>query len=252
MDRPKGEYGMTSYQSKTRLYLPVPGFHKGALVPLDERGVHYLRNVLRMEAGAYVTVFNGQDGSWTACIKEIGKKKGVLELEEQADVQENVPDLWLLFAPVKRDRIDYLVEKATELGVAAMRPVLTKRTQVERIKMDRLRAHSIEALEQCGRNDVPIIEEPVKLETLLQNWNPERHILYCDEMLAGEGGEAADLPAGPWAILIGPEGGFDAQERAVLHAHPATHPISLGPRILRADTAALAAITYWQTKLGDW
>jgi len=243
---------MTSYQSKTRLFLPAPGFHKDALVPLDERGVHYLRNVLRMEAGASVTVFNGHDGSWMARIKEIGKKKGVLELEEQVSGQEDVPDLWLLFAPVKRDRIDYLVEKATELGVAAMQPVLTKRTQVERVKMDRLRAHSIEALEQCGRTHVPTIEEPVKLEALLQNWDPARHILYCDEMLAGEGGQVVDLPTGPWAILIGPEGGFDAQERDMLHAHPATYSISLGPRILRADTAALAAITYWQTKLGDW
>lgn len=243
---------MTSYQSKTRLFLPVSGFQKGALVPLDDRGVHYLRNVLRLDAGAYVTVFNGQDGSWTACIREIGKKKGILELEEQAAEQESVPDLWLLFAPVKRDRIDYLVEKATELGVADMQPVITKRTQVERVKMDRLRAHAIEALEQCGRTHIPQIEEPVKLDALLSNWDLKRHILYCDEMLAGENGQAQDLPSGPWAILIGPEGGFDESERNMLHKHPATHPISLGPRILRADTAALAAITYWQTKLGDW
>lgn len=245
---------MTSYQPKIRLFLDQPDFKPGLEVPLDSRAVHYLRNVLRLEPGAEITVFNGQQGSWRAEIKALGKKSGTAELLEQIDAQEIVPDLWLLFAPIKRDRIDFLVEKATELGVAEMRPVLTRRTNVERVKLERLQAHAIEAAEQCGRSHVPAIRSPERLETLLNSWGNERQILYCDEMLATKAGglDEQKLSQGPWAILIGPEGGFDAKEREMLHAHPATHAISLGPRILRADTAALAAITYWQLKLGDW
>ncbi|MGD8326212.1 MAG: 16S rRNA (uracil(1498)-N(3))-methyltransferase [Sphingomonadales bacterium] len=245
---------MTSYQPKIRLFLDQSDFKQGLEAALDSRAVHYLRNVLRLEPGAEITVFNGQQGSWRAEIKALGKKNGTVELVEQIEPQESVPDLWLLFAPIKRDRIDFLVEKATELGVAQMRPVITRRTVVERVKLERLNAHAIEAAEQCGRNHVPRVHEPERLESLLDGWDHNRRILYCDEMLAADAGGLAEqnLVPGPWAILIGPEGGFDAKEREILHAHPATHAISLGPRILRADTAALAAITYWQLKLGDW
>lgn len=242
------------YKARTRLYVGETRFEQGGVVDLNERAAHYLRNVLRMALGDHLAVFNGLDGEWRAEISAIGKKGAQVTLLERIGPQESVPDLWLAFAPIKRDRIDFLVEKATELGVAKMMPVLTRRTNVDRVNLERLRAHAIEAAEQCGRTLVPEIMEPLRLDQFLDRCPDDRHIMYCDEML-GEGSAVSALKNkghGAWVILTGPEGGFDAGERQVLHTHKACVPISLGPRILRADTAALAAITLWQSVLGDW
>jgi 16S rRNA (uracil1498-N3)-methyltransferase len=159
-----------------------------------------------------------------------------------------VPDLWLLFAPVKRGRIDWLVEKATELGVARLQPVLTRRTIVDRLNLDRLRAHAVEAAEQCERTALPALEEPRKLDAVLKSWPGDRPLYFADEA----GGEPFAPPPGPAAILIGPEGGFTVEERAAIRALPQARPVSLGPRILRADTAALAAVALWMAAAGDW
>jgi len=168
------------------------------------------------------------------------------------------PDLWLLFAPIKKARTDFIVEKATEMGARRICPVLTEFTNAERVRVDRLQAHATEAAEQCGSTFVPEVAAPARLDRLLQGWDPARRLLFCDEALAGS--EAGDVAGaglaaqsrGPWAILIGPEGGFSAGERARLRALPFAHPVALGPRILRADTAAVAAMTLWQAHLGDW
>lgn len=243
---------MRSYEPKVRLYVPDQAYMGGAVLSLDQRATHYLRNVLRLTVGDEITVFDGKNGAWRAVITALGKKVGEVQLEEQGAEQERPPDLWLLFAPIKRDRIDFLVEKATELGVSRILPVLTKRVQVERVKLERLQAHAIEASEQCGRTFVPSVMMPQRLDKLLDQWPQDRHLLYCDEMKAAAHVAKPVLPQGPWAILVGPEGGFDESERVRLGALPQSHPIALGPRILRADTAALAAITYWQMQLGDW
>jgi 16S rRNA (uracil1498-N3)-methyltransferase len=208
----------------------------------------YLGAVLRLAPGDKVKLFDDRSGEWLAEIVEAGKKRATLLVGERLREREAVPDLWLLFAPVKRGRIDWLVEKATELGVAGLRPVITRRTIVERLNLERLRAHAIEAAEQCERTALPALAEPRKLDAVLKDWPGDRALYFADE----NGGEAFVPAPGPAAILIGPEGGFTDEERAAIRALPQARPVSLGPRILRADTAALAAISLWMAAAGDW
>ncbi|HEV7659649.1 MAG TPA: 16S rRNA (uracil(1498)-N(3))-methyltransferase [Allosphingosinicella sp.] len=208
----------------------------------------YLGAVLRLGPGDQVKLFDDRSGEWLAEIAEAGKKRVTLAVGERLREREAVPDLWLLFAPVKRGRIDWLVEKATELGVARLLPVITRRTVVERLNLERLRAHVIEAAEQCERTALPALAEPQKLAALLKAWPAGRTLYFADEA----GGEAFAPAPGPAAILIGPEGGFTDEERAAIRALPQAYPVSLGPRILRADTAALAAVTLWMAGAGDW
>ena len=187
-------------------------------------------------------------------IAEAGKRAVTLEVLGRTAPQRDPPDLWLLFAPIKKARTDFIVEKATELGVARIQPVLTRFTNAERVRTDRLQAHAIEAAEQCGGTFVPQVAEPRKLDRLLSDWPADRHLMFCDESRAARPVHEAlaTAPRGPWAILIGPEGGFSPDEGETLRAMPRTLPVTLGPRILRADTAAAAAITAWQMALGDW
>jgi 16S rRNA (uracil1498-N3)-methyltransferase len=203
---------------------------------------------MRFKAGDPVKLFDGVNGEWLGVAEIIGKRDLTLRITGQLRPLETVPDLWLLAAPIKKARIDLVAEKACELGVARYRPIVTRRTNIERLNLDRLRAHMIEAAEQCGRTSVPALDEPIKLPALLKTWPAERILYFADET----GGETfAPLP-GPAAILIGPEGGFDDEERAAIRALPQATAISLGPRILRAETAAIAAITIWMNSAGDW
>lgn len=236
---------------KIRLYVEVD-LADDAPIGLSPEHSHYLVNVMRLAEGAKVRLFNGRDGEWEAELNRAHKKNSIAHAVEQTRAQDAVPDVELWFAPVKKMRLDYLVQKATELGATAIKPVITRRTNAPRVKEGRMRANVIEAAEQCGRLTVPEVKAQSSLAQVLEN--PTRRILFCDE---GEGVPlASDVLAGeskgPWAVLIGPEGGFDAEERAMLRAHSSVVPVSLGPRIMRADTAAVAALTLWQAALGDW
>lgn len=213
---------------------------------------HYLVSVMRRRTGDAVSVFNGRDGEWRARITVADRRAVRLVCEAQTAPLRPPPDLWLLFAPLKKARTDFVVEKATELGVARLRPVQTEHTNAERVRTSRLRAHAIEAAEQCGGTYVPDVDELLSLRALLANWPAARRLIVCDEALAG--GPATPFPdaGGSSAILIGPEGGFSESERAALRAVPDAASVRLGPRILRADTAAIAAITLWQARFGDW
>lgn len=210
---------------------------------------------MRLSVGDAVLVFDGQSGEWLARVAEAGKRGGVLVCEGQTRPLRLPPDLWLLFAPIKKTRTDFIVEKAAELGAARICPVQTAFTNAERIRRDRLQAHAVEAAEQCGGTCVPEVCELQKLDEVLAHWPEGRQLMFCDEALAGQASPlSGDLARGaaPWAILIGPEGGFSDAERARLRGLPFAHPVSLGPRVLRADTAAVAALTLWQQALGDW
>jgi 16S rRNA (uracil1498-N3)-methyltransferase len=235
--------------AKVRLYVVHP-LAVGQSVPLSVDRANYLFNVMRLRNGDSILVFNGQDGEWQAQIAESGKRGGALLCLQQTKFTQMPPDLWLLFAPVKKVRTDFIVEKAVELGVARIQPVQTEFTNAERVRQDKLSTHAIEAAEQCGATFVPAVAELMPLSKLLDTWPQDRELVFCDERLAGL---AAGVPRSQKAaILIGPEGGFSKAEQARLHAMPNAIPISLGPRILRAETAALAAITLWQSTLGDW
>ncbi len=237
-------------RAKIRLFVDEP-LGEGQTIPLDQAQAHYLFMVLRTAVGDPVAVFNGRDGEWTAEITHARKKSGELTCLGLAEPQMTPPDLWLLFAPIKKQRTDFIVEKATEMGARRIVPVLTEHTNSERVRVDRLQAHAIEAAEQCGGTFVPEVADPVKLAALLENWD-DRQIMFCDEELAGPASALPGERGAPWAILIGPEGGFSEAERTRLHAMDQAHAVSLGPRILRADTAAVAALALWQSALGDW
>ncbi len=248
---------------KSRLFVDGD-LGEGATLILDGGPAHHLIHVLRLGAGAEVAVFNGRDGEWRARIDDIkkgGAKKGSCKVVVETALRPQVaePDLWLLFAPIKRAPIDYLAQKATELGVSALMPVITTHTQVARVNTARLRANAIEAAQQCDRLAVPEIFAPKPLAEVMDAWPRGRRILWCDESGGGEpiaaalsalreGGGAAQ----PWAVLIGPEGGFAPTELDGLGKLPFVTPVALGPRLLRADTAALAALACWQAVLGDW
>lgn len=206
-----------------------------------------------MGVGAAVLLFNGRDGEWRADVAEAGKRGGILVCALLTKPLQMPPDLWLLFAPIKKARTDFIVEKAVEMGVARIMPVQTQHTHADRIRQDKMQAHAMEAAEQCGATIVPDVAELAGLEKVLAGWDSGRRILWCDEAMAGDKVALADQARGlPWAILIGPEGGFSDREQARLRAMDCVVPISLGPRILRADTAAVAALTLWQATLGDW
>ncbi len=235
--------------SLPRLYVDEP-LADGMMLTLEGAPANYLAAVLRLGAGAQVKLFDNRSGEWLGEIVEAARKRVTLCLVAHLRPREPVPDLWLLFAPIKRGRIDWLVEKATELGVARLVPVITRRTTVDRVKDERLFAHAVEAAEQCDRTALPTLAEPQKLETLLRSWPAERSLIFADE----NGGQPMieAVSPGPAAILIGPEGGFTDEERALIRAVSQAIPVSLGPRILRADTAALAALTLWMAAAGDW
>ena len=216
----------------------------GVSITLDQPQSHYLGSVMRRQPGDMVRLFNGRDGEWAARVASVAKKAATLVAERQSAPQEAVPDLWLCAAPLKKGRIDWLVEKACELGVARLQLVTTQRTVVDKPNLERLGAHLVEAAEQSGRTAVPDLPEPVTLDRLLRDWPPGRALIFADET-GGAPLAQAKAPA-PAAILIGPEGGFTVAEREAIRAHAAAVPVSLGSRILRADTAAIAAIAVWQ------
>jgi len=236
--------------AKIRLYVDHP-LGSGQSVPLSRDQAHYLFSVMRLKQGDEVLLFNGSDGEWRAEIVVVRKRQGSLICSEKTAAQRAPPDLWLMFAPVKKARTDLIVEKAVEMGATRILPVQTEFTNAERIRRDRLQAHAIEAAEQCGTTFVPEVAELAKIDRVLRDWPTDRHIMFCNEALAGE---RIEFPSqiGAWAILIGPEGGFSEGERNHIAKMDQSHAISLGPRILRADTAAVAALTIWQQALGDW
>src|ERR1700722_12131015 len=245
-----------------RLFVAHP-LSAGATVPLDPAQGHYLAGVLRLTAGDGVLAFNGTDGEWLCAFAPVGKKSA-LQAEHQTRPQTPPGDLHYLFAPLKRARLDYMVQKAVEMGVSRLQPVMSRHTQAERINLERMRANAIEAAEQCGILSLPEIMPPVALERAVAALEPDRHLVFCDEEApAGDpvaalardlAGEADTPPAAPrpLAVLIGPEGGFDDTERAFLLRRPHISRIALGPRILRADTAAVAALAIVQAAAGDW
>ena len=238
----------------------------GARLRLSPDATRYLATVMRLRAGDALAVFNGRDGEWLARLAEVGKREATLEVADLARAQATGPDLDLIVALVKRARLETIVEKAAELGCRRVRPVTTRRTNADHTRVDRLRAIAVEASEQTGRLDTPRIDAPARLDALFADWEPGRQLMYCDEAgddAAAQWGGAAGRAApaldalraaerGPWAVLIGPEGGFAPEERAAIRALPFATPVTLGPRILRADTAAISALTLWQAALGDW
>lgn len=236
-----------------RLFVDHP-LSPGAPVQLEPDQGRYLTTVMRKGVGDAVRLFNGRDGEWQAAITQAGKRSCVLQVGEQTGAQIESPDVELIVALVKRNRLETIIEKAAELGCRRVRLVVTRYTQADHARVDRLQAIATEASEQTGRLDVPAIVAPEKLDTMLDAWSSGRRLMFCDE-----GGDVAPAlealdPAGPagWSILIGPEGGFSPDERARLRGLDFVTPVGLGPRILRADTAAISALTLWQAKLGDW
>lgn len=235
-----------------RLHVPQPLASGAAVLPTLDQS-RYLTQVMRLKAGDDLLVFNGMDGEWRCVVAELLKKGVVLKAVEQARPQDTVPDVHLLIAVVKKAALEFAVEKATELGAARIGLVMTRRTQGDRVRMDRLEAIAIESAEQTGRLDVPAIDLPAKLEAVLDGWDASRRLMFCDETGGAPATSAlAAAGAGSWAILVGPEGGFAPEERERLRSLPFTTAVSLGPRVLRADTAATAALTLWQAAVGDW
>ncbi len=245
------ETASAEIDGKLRLFVDAP-LAPGGEIELGDGQAHYVRNVMRARPGDIVQLFNGRDGEWRAALSLPGRRAARAKPVALARPQANAPDVWLCFAPIKKTAADYVAQKATELGASELRPVVTRRTVVSRVNVERMRANAVEAAEQSGRLDVPVCRDPATLSHLLSAWPAERSILFCDEGGAPPALEAlVGRPRGPWAIFIGPEGGFDEGERAALRAMPRTVPVSLGARILRADTAALAALALWQAALGD-
>ena len=238
-------------QSTPRLFVESP---LADSIELSVSGpqAHYLISVMRMKIGSPIKLFDSISGEWLAEVAIIGKRDLILRVTGQLRAREAVPDIWLLAAPIKKARIDLVAQKACELGVARYQPVITRRTVIERLNMDRLRSHMVEAAEQCGRTVLPDMAEPIKLAALLRAWPTDRILYFADESGGEPFANAAAARQGPAAILIGPEGGFDDEERTAIRAHPQSVPISLGPRILRAETAAIAALSIWMASAGDW
>jgi len=236
-----------------RLFIPHD-LAAGAELALDHAQSHYLASVMRQGVGDEILLFNGRDGEWLSRVTAVTKRAVAVRAESLARPQATGPDLDLIVALVKRGRLETIVEKAAELGARRVRLLITERTNADRARVERLTAIAIEAAEQTGRLDAPQVLEPVKLAKLIEEWDAGRRLLFCDEAGDAQPLLAAlrDQSAGPWAILIGPEGGFSAKERAIIRALDLAIPASLGPRILRADTAAISALTLWQAVLGDW
>jgi 16S rRNA (uracil1498-N3)-methyltransferase len=236
-----------------RLFVPF-ALNAGLVVQVSPEQAHYLTNVMRVRTGDDILLFNGADGEWDARIVSVGRRATTLEIVRLTRPQSTSPDLDLLVALVKRARLETIVEKAAELGARRVRPLITARTNSDHANVERLAAIAIEASEQTGRLDTPEVAEPVKLGDLLAAWRGDRRLMFCDE--AGDAPPVLDALKGtgdgPWAILIGPEGGFSPEERAMTRAVAGAVPVSLGPRVLRADTAAIAALSLWQAAAGDW
>ena len=251
---------MRQYSKLVRLYVPDDLANRldcGSDCELPQSQAHYLGIVMRLNTGAQIRVFNGENGEFLAELTDIAKRRATIKIIEQLRAPKSAPDIWLLFAPVKKHRNTFIVEKATELGAALIRPVITART-TSKIRTDKIAVQIIEAAEQTERLDLPLVREPVKLDKLLSDWDDTRTLIFADEAIAG--GEC-DAPSAaknlakikaPAAILIGPEGGFSQGERDMLRAKAYCTPISLGPRILRADTAVAATLALWQSVSGDW
>lgn len=239
--------------SAPRLYVDAP-LAPGASVAPSREQVNYLANVLRLGDGADVLAFNGRDGEWRMRIRAISKKALALDAVEQTRAQTPSGDLAYLFAPLKHARLDYMTQKAVEMGASALTPVITRRTQAARVNVERMRANVVEAAEQCGVLSLPRVDEAIRFDRLLAQWPADRRIVFCDEdaPIADPIAALRALPRGPLALIVGPEGGFDAQEREMLLRAPHVARVSLGPRILRADTAGVAALALIQAVLGDW
>ncbi len=235
-----------------RLYVEGP-LEAELVLPLDTAQSNYLFGVMRRRVGDTLRVFGGESGEWVAEVAKANKRNGLLVCKEMVEPQASPPDLWLLFAPIKKARTAFIVEKAVEMGVREVQPVITDFTN-ERINAGRMQAHAAESAEQCGATFVPDVLEPVKLVDMLENWPADRKLMFCDETREAlpVAAALAAQTAGPWAIIIGPEGGFSADEVVALRGLKTVVSVTLGPRILRADTAAVAAITAWQIALGDW
>ena len=237
--------------TKIRLFVDQ-ALSNGQTLSLSAGQAQYLYAVMRQRAGDAVRVFNGLDGEWRAQIETLGKRNGVLRAAQQLRVQTTNPDVWLCFAPLKKARMDMVVEKATELGVTRLAPVITEYTNSERLRLDRMQAQAVEAAEQCGALTVPKVDQPKALQDMLKAWPDGRALVFCDEALAGQSGVNFAAAPAPAAILVGPEGGFAPKERAQLAGFPGAVPVALGPRILRAETAALAALALWHAQSGAW
>ena len=235
--------------SVIRLYVDHP-LVAGQSVPLTVEQSHYLFRVMRKGVGEKLEVFNGVDGEWSAEIIQAGRKSGILLCRNISRPLVLPPDLWLMFAPLKKSRSNFIVEKATEMGASQIMPIKTDFTNLERIRQDSLQSQAVEAAEQCGGTYVPSVLDLQKLSNVLDVWD-DRKIMFCDETFAGNTVDLSHSP-GPWAILIGPEGGFSTAERKRLGEMAQVHRMALGPRILRAETAAIAALTLWQSNMGDW
>jgi 16S rRNA (uracil1498-N3)-methyltransferase len=221
-------------------------------VCLEGNPAHYLTRVMRAAAGDIVILCDDITGEWAARVVDVGKRDVVLEVAEMLRPREAVPDLWLCPALLKKDRFDLILEKATELGTARIQPLLTRRCVADKLNLDRARAITTEAAEQCARTALPELGEPMKLDALLAAWPETRALFFADENGGEPAAAAFAAHSGPAAILTGPEGGFDDAERAAIRAHPAARPITLGPRILRGETAAIAALALWMGTAGDW
>ncbi len=236
-----------------RLFVDHP-LGEGSRIDCTPEQASYLRTVLRLSDGDEILIFNGRDGEWRARLATSGKRGAQLEAQSLVRAQAGGPDLTYIFAPLKRARLDYMVQKATEMGVARLVPVITRHTIAERVNLDRMRANVIEAAEQCGILRVPAIEDPVKLPALLQGWDSDRVLIFCDEdaEISNPLSVLAGLRPGPLSVLVGPEGGFSPDERDMIRALPQAAAVSLGPRIMRADTAAIAALALVNAALGDW
>ena len=236
-----------------RLFVPLD-LAQGLEIEADPQQSHYLANVLRLGAGAQLLLFNGRDGEWLAQVATVAKKRVTLEPVTQTRVQPEHPDLVYCFAPLKQGRLDYLVQKAVEMGAGLLQPVITQHTQMSTVGIDRLRANVIEAAEQCGILAIPRVAEVVKLDRVLWEWEPGRQLIFCDESSETNNPVPilSAISSRKLGLLIGPEGGFSEEERRQLRALPFVTPIPLGPRILRADTAAVAALAIIQATIGDW
>ncbi len=242
-------------KSAPRLFVPQE-LRTGDAVRIDGNPAHYLARVMRVAPGDVVILCDDLTGEWAARVSDVGKRDVVLDVAEMLRPREAVPDLWLCPALLKKDRFDLVLEKATELGAARIQPVITRRCVADKLNMDRARAITTEAAEQCARTALPALADPVKLDALLAAWPEGRALFFADENAKEQGGEPAAAAfkahSGPAAILTGPEGGFDEAERAAIRAHPAAQPITLGPRILRGETAAIAGLAVWMANAGDW
>tara|TARA_Y100000739_G_C20609002_1_gene467346 strand:+ start:518 stop:1240 length:723 start_codon:yes stop_codon:yes gene_type:complete len=238
-------------KNRIRLFLEHD-LRDGNLVVLSNKQANYIFNVMRLKIGDELTIFNNFDGEWLSKIRERNRKGGVLFCIKKIKDRHIPKDIWLLFAPIKKTRTDFIVEKATEMGASKILPVLTDHSNTNRISRNRLQAHAVEAAEQCQISYVPDVLDLKTLEDVLITWPKERKILFCDESLNNFKELKREKASDPWAILVGPEGGFSEKERKRILNEKFVRPISLGPRVLRADTAAVVALTLWQSSLGDW